>query len=160
MLFMKGNPTEPRCGFSRQIVELLKSQKVVYDHFDILTDPAVRQGLKKFSNWPTYPQLYAKGKLVGGLDVVKELIEDEELLDMLPKIAVDNEDKKETLNERLKSLVNQKPVMVFMKGNPEDPKCGFSRKMVELLRGAGLKRFGHFDILEDQEVRQGLKEYS
>ena len=85
---MKGDPTEPRCGFSRQIAELLAAEKVKFDSFDILSDEEVRQGLKTFSNWPTYPQLYADGKLLGGLDVVKELQEEGELLDSLPAAAV------------------------------------------------------------------------
>ncbi|GJQ73923.1 hypothetical protein Trydic_g18857 [Trypoxylus dichotomus] len=73
MLFMKGNPETPRCGFSRQIIEILKSTGVTYDTFDILTDEEVRQGLKTYSDWPTYPQLYVKGELLGGLDIVKEM---------------------------------------------------------------------------------------
>jgi Grx4 family monothiol glutaredoxin len=88
MLFMKGSPDAPRCGFSRQIVELLQGEKVSFGTFDILTDEEVRQGLKTFSNWPTYPQLYADGKLLGGLDVVKELQEEGELQDALPAAAV------------------------------------------------------------------------
>ena len=88
MLFMKGSPDAPRCGFSRQIAELLAAEKVKFDSFDILSDEEVRQGLKTFSNWPTYPQLYADGKLLGGLDVVKELQEEGELLDSLPAAAV------------------------------------------------------------------------
>lgn len=79
MLFMKGTPDRPQCGFSRQIVELLRQQSVQFDAFNILSDEDVRQGLKDLSNWPTYPQLYAHGKLVGGLDVVKELISEGEL---------------------------------------------------------------------------------
>ena len=85
---MKGSPDAPRCGFSRQIAELLAAEKVKFDSFDILSDEEVRQGLKTFSNWPTYPQLYADGKLLGGLDVVKELQEEGELLDSLPAAAV------------------------------------------------------------------------
>lgn len=87
MLFMKGSPDAPRCGFSRQIVELLRAQAVEFGSFDILSDEEVRQGLKTFSNWPTYPQLYAHGKLVGGLDVVKELAEEGELADSLSGAA-------------------------------------------------------------------------
>lgn len=83
MLFMKGTPDSPRCGFSREIVELLQGEKVKFGSFDILSDSEVRQGLKSFSNWPTYPQLYANGKLIGGLDIVKELKEEGELLDAL-----------------------------------------------------------------------------
>jgi len=88
MVFMKGSPDAPRCGFSRQIVELLKGENVKFDSFDILGDEEVRQGLKTFSNWPTYPQLYAEGKLIGGLDIVKELKEEGELLDSLPASAI------------------------------------------------------------------------
>lgn len=85
MLFMKGNPATPRCGFSRTIVSLLDSYKADYETFDILQDNAVREGLKKFSNWPTYPQLYLNGELIGGLDIVKEMSDSGELESMLPK---------------------------------------------------------------------------
>lgn len=79
MLFMKGNPEEPKCGFSRKIVEILLSVNAKFDTFDILQDETVRQGLKSYSNWPTYPQLYIKGQLVGGLDIVKEMADSGEL---------------------------------------------------------------------------------
>ncbi len=88
VLFMKGVPTAPRCGFSRQVVELLAAHRVVYESFDILTDNAVREGLKKLSKWPTYPQLYADGQLVGGLDVLKELAEAGELEESLPEGSI------------------------------------------------------------------------
>lgn len=73
MLFMKGTPDAPRCGFSRQIVALLRAAGMSFGTFDILGDPAVRAGLKAYSQWPTYPQLYVGGEFVGGLDVVKEM---------------------------------------------------------------------------------------
>lgn len=85
MLFMKGNPANPRCGFSRTIVSTLDNYKTDYKSFDILQDNDVREGLKKFSNWPTYPQLYLNGELIGGLDIVKEMDESGELESMLPK---------------------------------------------------------------------------
>jgi Grx4 family monothiol glutaredoxin len=87
MLFMKGTPDEPKCGFSRQAVELLRGAGVAFDTFDILGDEEVRQGLKAFSNWPTYPQLYGDGTLVGGLDIMKELHEEDELAGSLPAAA-------------------------------------------------------------------------
>lgn len=70
MLFMKGTPAAPQCGFSRQLVALLREKGVRYGFFNILADDEVRQGLKTFSDWPTYPQLYLDGDLVGGLDIV------------------------------------------------------------------------------------------
>ena len=73
MLFMKGNPSEPKCGFSRQAIEMLNAENIQYGTFDILNDNEVRQGLKVFSNWPTFPQLYVNGSLVGGLDILKEM---------------------------------------------------------------------------------------
>lgn len=70
MLFMKGTPSAPQCGFSRQTVALLRERSIRYGFFNILADDEVRQGLKAFSEWPTFPQLYADGELVGGLDIV------------------------------------------------------------------------------------------
>lgn len=96
---MKGTPDEPRCGktasneclsltwlsgFSRQTVELLKAEDAEYSTFNILADNAVRQGLKEFSNWPTFPQLYVNGELVGGLDILKEMAASGELKSVLP----------------------------------------------------------------------------
>jgi len=72
MLFMKGTPSEPKCGFSRQMVAILRENAVKYGFFNILADDEVRQGLKEFADWPTFPQLWVEGELVGGLDIVKE----------------------------------------------------------------------------------------
>lgn len=151
MLFMKGSPQEPRCGFSRQIVALLKEHSIQFSSFDILSDEEVRQGLKAYSNWPTYPQMYVNGELVGGLDIVKELAESGELESTCPKAV--------TLEHRLKTVINKSPVMLFMKGNKEAAKCGFSRQILELLNDTGVG-YDTFDILQDEEVRQGLKTYS
>lgn len=71
MLFMKGTPSAPQCGFSRQMVSILRENSVKYGFFNILADEDVRQGLKEFADWPTYPQLWVKGELVGGLDIVR-----------------------------------------------------------------------------------------
>ena len=75
-LFMKGTPDAPRCGFSRKIVDLLRSHNVAFTSFDILEDDAVRQGLKKEFDWPTFPQLYVRGELRGGLEIITEEIDD------------------------------------------------------------------------------------
>lgn len=70
MLFMKGTPSAPQCGFSRQLVSLLRENGVKYGFFNILADDEIRQGLKDFADWPTFPQLWTSGELVGGLDIV------------------------------------------------------------------------------------------
>jgi len=148
MIFIKGTPQQPRCGFSRQLIELLAEQNVRYSSFNILADEDVRQGLKEFSNWPTYPQVYINGELAGGLDIVKELIASGEFSEMIPK--------EKDLSTRLQELIEKQPVMVFIKGTPQEPRCGFSRQMVGLLNDRHVK-YGYFDILSDDEVRQGLK---
>ena len=71
MVFMKGSPNAPRCGFSRTLVGILNELNAKYETFDILEDEEVRQGLKTFSNWPTYPQVYVNGEFIGGLDIIK-----------------------------------------------------------------------------------------
>ncbi|KAM3835178.1 glutaredoxin-3 isoform 1-T1 [Vipera latastei] len=151
MLFMKGTSHEPRCGFSRQMIEILNKHNIVFSSFDIFSDEEVRQGLKTYSNWPTYPQLYVNGELIGGLDIVKELEASGELDTVCPKAH--------KLEDRLKDLINKAPVMLFMKGNKQMAKCGFSKQIIELLNNTGVD-FETFDILENEEVRQGLKKYS
>jgi len=152
MLFMKGTPDAPKCGFSSKIVNILKNDSIKFSSFDILSDEEVRQGLKTFSNWPTFPQLYVQGKLVGGLDIVKEMQEQGELKAMIPA-------QPEDLNTRLTKLTNQAPVMLFMKGTPDAPQCGFSSKIVNILKEDGIL-FESFNILSNEEVRQGLKTFS
>jgi monothiol glutaredoxin len=73
MLFMKGNPQMPQCGFSAAVVGVLKELGAKYGSYNILADPELREGLKEYSSWPTYPQLYVDGKLVGGADIVRDL---------------------------------------------------------------------------------------
>jgi len=168
VLFMKGSSSNPRCGFSRSMVELLKTEKIAFASFDILQDDEVRQGLKDYSDWKTYPQLYVNGELVGGLDIVKEMVVEgasgrlKEALGIkeLPESdAASPADDVNPLETRLKALVNAAPVMLFMKGDPAAPKCGFSNQMVSILKKTGVA-FQSFDILQDEEVRQGLKKIS
>jgi monothiol glutaredoxin len=83
VLFMKGNSEMPQCGFSANTVAILKHIGVPFKTFNILNDPDIRQGLKEFSNWPTYPQLYVNGKLVGGNDIITEMYQSGELQEFL-----------------------------------------------------------------------------
>lgn len=156
MLFMKGTPEEPRCGFSKKSVEILKEEELEFSSFNILDDEEVRQGLKTYSNWSSYPQLYIKGELIGGSDIMIEMQKSGELKRV---VAEKGAMPKESLENRLKRLVSSSTIMLFMKGTPDAPRCGFSSKVVNALREEGLN-FGSFDILNDEEVRQGLKTYS
>jgi len=83
VLFMKGDPDAPRCGFSRRIVGVLRDQGIAFSHFDILSDDSVRTGLKVLNNWPTFPQLIINGEFVGGLDIVNEMVENGELKELV-----------------------------------------------------------------------------
>ncbi|EIE20299.1 putative thioredoxin-like 2 variant 3, partial [Coccomyxa subellipsoidea C-169] len=86
MLFMKGSPDVPRCGFSRKVVDALRSEGEEFGSFDILSDEIVRQGIKKISDWPTFPQLYVRGELLGGCDIVMELKQAGELRDTIEEM--------------------------------------------------------------------------
>jgi monothiol glutaredoxin len=82
-LFMKGNKSFPQCGFSAAVVEILKRHAVPFETFNVLSDAAVREGVKKFANWPTIPQLYIAGEFIGGCDIVREMDASGELADKL-----------------------------------------------------------------------------
>lgn len=73
MLFMKGTPAEPMCGFSAQVVQILNSYGVTYQSVNVLDDWDVREGVKQFTNWPTIPQLYVKSEFIGGCDILMEM---------------------------------------------------------------------------------------
>jgi monothiol glutaredoxin len=79
VLFMKGSPVFPQCGFSAAVVQILSQLGVKFKGVDVLSDPQIRQGIKEFSNWPTIPQLYVKGEFVGGCDIIREMYETGEL---------------------------------------------------------------------------------
>ncbi|CAI5934267.1 unnamed protein product [Closterium sp. NIES-64] len=211
LLFMKGTPSAPRCGFSSKVVSVLEKDlgsaaAGAYGSFDILQDEEVRQGLKVYSDWPTFPQLYCKGELVGGCDIVLQMHESGELKEVFAEkgvlggagkgdapgavtaaaAAADGQvDGAKGLQERLKALLSSSPTMLFMKalvssspsshpflsslplipsshpflsslplipssllrylsgntggaaGTPEEPRCGFSRKVVDALTSEG-----------------------
>ena len=83
VLFMKGTPVFPQCGFSSMAVQILTHLGVTFEARDVLADPDLRQGIKTFSNWPTIPQLYVKGEFIGGADILREMFESGELKTLL-----------------------------------------------------------------------------
>ena len=83
VLFMKGNPQFPMCGFSAQVVQILDHLGVQFKDINVLEDATIRDGIKAFSNWPTVPQLYVKGEFVGGCDIMKEMYQAGELHDLI-----------------------------------------------------------------------------
>ena len=88
VLFMKGTPTFPQCGFSGQVVQILDYVGVPYKGINVLEDDELRQGIKEFSQWPTIPQLYVKGEFVGGCDITREMFQSGELQTFLAEKGV------------------------------------------------------------------------
>jgi monothiol glutaredoxin len=89
LLYMKGTPVFPQCGFSSAVVQILTHLGVKFKGVDVLSDPEIRQGIKEFSSWPTIPQLYVKGEFVGGCDIVREMFEAGELADFLKSKGIE-----------------------------------------------------------------------
>ena len=87
VLFMKGTPDFPQCGFSAQTVAALRALGAEFKHVNIFEEPEIREALKRYSNWPTYPQLYVKGELVGGCDIALEMYRSGELRKLLAEIG-------------------------------------------------------------------------
>ena len=88
VLYMKGTPVFPMCGFSAAVVQVISDVGVPFQSYNVLDDMDLRQGLKEFSNWPTFPQLYVKGELVGGCDIIREMHASGELRDFLAEKGV------------------------------------------------------------------------
>jgi monothiol glutaredoxin len=88
VLYMKGTPVQPMCGFSATTVQILSHMGVKFKGVNVLEDAALRQGIKEFANWPTIPQLYVKGEFVGGCDIVREMYESGELEELMKTKSV------------------------------------------------------------------------
>ena len=89
VLYMKGSPVFPQCGFSAAVVQILTEVGVKFQSVDVLMEPAVREGIKAFSNWPTVPQLYVKGEFAGGCDIIREMYESGELTQYLNEKGIE-----------------------------------------------------------------------
>jgi monothiol glutaredoxin len=88
VLYMKGSPVFPQCGFSAAVVQILSHLGVKFKGIDVLADPQIRQGIKEFSSWPTVPQLYVQGEFIGGCDIVREMFDTGELQQMFEEKGV------------------------------------------------------------------------
>ncbi|KAF6260884.1 thioredoxin-like protein [Scenedesmus sp. NREL 46B-D3] len=129
VVFMKGNAAAPYCGFSRKVVDALRSVGVSsFKDVDIFLDEELRQALKEYSNWPTYPQLYVAGELIGGCDIVNEMMQSGEL--------------RQLLQEKAPAALQPAAPQQQKQGTPEAPRCGFSRKRRAVRQG--LKQYSQW----------------
>jgi glutaredoxin-related protein len=172
---MKGPVSAPACGFSEQAVKILNDGCVPFTPIDVLAAPVLREAVKALGDFPTYPQLWLRGELVGGVDALLELTArvggGVGALALEFKLAPTKP--VEPLEDRLRRLVAAAPAVLFLKGAPGAPRCGFSASALSLLDEVGVvthaavpassaavgggARFATFDILADQTVREGLK---
>lgn len=153
VLLLEGTPEEPIGEHNQEAVEILKRLQVPFTGYNVENDTAFRDQILARITSPapaSYPLLFVNGVLVGGIEKMKKMVQSGEMEKLV--LATD-------LTKRLDKLINEAPVMVFMKGTPESPCCGFSRTLVEILRKAGIT-YKSFNILADEEVRQGLKKHS
>tara|TARA_Y100000590_G_scaffold194218_1_gene220711 strand:- start:16319 stop:16675 length:357 start_codon:yes stop_codon:yes gene_type:complete len=90
LLFMKGTPAFPMCGFSARVVEILNNLEIKFHSINVLDSPEIREGIKKHSNWPTIPQLYIKKEFIGGCDIVTEMYENSELTDLFNNKGIES----------------------------------------------------------------------
>lgn len=88
VVFMKGVPEQPMCGFSNAVVQILRMHGVQYDSYDVLSDETIRQGIKDFTNWPTIPQVFVGGEFIGGCDILLQMHRNGELIDELAKVGI------------------------------------------------------------------------
>ncbi|WP_022727180.1 Grx4 family monothiol glutaredoxin [Fodinicurvata sediminis] len=91
VVYMKGTPVFPQCGFSAVVVQVMTHLGVKYKGINVLEDPGLRQGIKDYSNWPTIPQLYVKGEFVGGCDIVREMFQSGELTELMTSRGIEVE---------------------------------------------------------------------
>jgi len=171
VLYMKGTPAAPRCGFSASIVSLLREAGVAFASVDVLEDAQARAGIKLLYDFPTVPQLIVRGELIGGLDILRAMVEETGVAGLAAELGLTP---LESLEARLARLTSCARVVLFMKGSPEAPRCGFSAEALRTMEAAGLDLataavltgedgkplFATVDILADEEVREGLKERS
>lgn len=154
VIFIKGTPDDPFCKYSKSFMELMKNSGIKYKSFDIFKDESLRCWLRLYSGWKTYPQLYINGKIIGGVDKLKELMDKNEFLNLIP-----HECTREGTILFIEKYLKTHPVVVFGKGLPGMNKCKATEEMYSILKKFNIK-FETFDILKDEMARELLKEFT
>jgi Grx4 family monothiol glutaredoxin len=159
IVFIKGSPHDPYCKYSKSFIEILKSTGIRYKSFDIFRDDSLRSYLRLFSGWKTYPQIYISGKIIGGLDVLKDLVEKSEFMKLIPRECT-----KEYTKESCLNLIqnNKDKILIFGKGDYFNNKvqCKSSKEAYEILTKFKDLQFEIVDVMKDEMLRSVVKEIS
>ena len=147
MIFIKGTPENPKCGFSSSLLEILKKYELNFGYFNILENENVRNWIRHYSKWNTYPQLYFNQKLVGGIDKVKELIAQNKFEELIPVEAMKSDTNLKL--ERLLALFKEK-VLIFFEGTPYS--ADENKKLSNLIKESGVK-FNFFNLNDDNDFK-------
>ena len=111
IVFIKGTPQNPKCGFTETMLSILKEQQVEFTFYDIIEDEYMRYWVRHYSGWPTYPQIYSQGKIIGGLEVIKELVAKGEFLTLIP-----NSSRTTSPQEKYDLLLKEHPLLILSDG--------------------------------------------
>lgn len=152
VIFIKGSPHDPFCKFSKSFIEIIRETGIRYKSFDIFKDDSLRCYLRLYSGWKTYPQFYVNGKVIGGLDVLKQLVASGEIDQVIPFECT-----KEATSVRIQEILKNNVLVTFSKGTLENKKCKSSNEVFEIFDKLGLK-YTCFDVLTDEQARDYLKE--
>lgn len=144
----------PMCKSSKFLVDQLNRMEIKFKSYNILEDGKLKEWLKFYANWPSYPQLFINGKFIGGTEIILQLCESEEFLRIVPPECI-----KENVLARINTAMTQSVVVLFMKGTPKDPFDGYQKEAVDILNDQKV-RFTHYNIMPDPDVREIIKEYS
>jgi Grx4 family monothiol glutaredoxin len=153
VVFIKGTPTEPKCKFTRRLLAHFTNLELTFKSFNILEDERIRQWLKVYSNWQTYPQIYINKEFVGGIDVLDQLIEDGEFMDMVPK-----ECKKLPPVEVFEEMLSSFDVVVLIEGLPDKTTSESSKSILETLDKNSIKYVTVDFTVLGEEVKKHIQE--
>ena len=149
-MFIKGTPEQPKCKFTRKLLELFAPHGYRYKSFDILKDERIRQWLKFYSSWPTFPQVFLAGKFVGGVDIVSELVEAGEFDAMVPQPA-----KRLAPADEFKELLAQHKVLAILEGSADSQSTPASQKLAGLLKACSVT-YTALDVLHRSDLLKAL----
>ena len=149
---MRGDPAEPKCKGSKTIVETLTKMQIKFKTHDVLKDDHLKEWLKFYSNWPSYPQVFINQKFIGGTEIILDMVENDQFLDLIPSDCI-----KASALERIAKILNKSVVVLMIKGTCCKPADGYQKRALSLMQEARIN-FTWYDVTSDNDVREILKE--